>query len=359
VSRNRGTYTSMYNWALDLAPTLPGAAGWVLGILNRQANYRAASRTVGQLLDALPYKQRSIETALRFLVTEGYAVSCGNEYALRGACTELAQGLRANLRSEYDIKSVQEGETTRIYFSITSPKKKEGKEEGRKAGEGLELGEIPDASLPAILPAQTLEPRPEQQRADARTADAAQQASPSPVPFETPKATGETRTPPVGVNTTRAAPRADLPPPPLTPAAALFTEVCGTFFARVQAQHLTRWHAQYSPEFIALAWRLSALEERPTFAFADWLDRSPGKAWPTGLRARYELDVAPELVGQDLTAKPRELPVKVGDLVRWADGQTATVERCQSVDFVTDHEDDARGYVPYSAIGKSVEVLHS
>ncbi|WP_407538907.1 hypothetical protein Q0M94_12075 [Deinococcus radiomollis] len=163
----------------------------------------------------------------------------------------------------------------------------------------------------------------------------------------------------MGFNTSRAAPRAELPPLPVSPAAAFFTEVTGAFFAKVQAQHLARWHGQYSPEFIALAWKLSALEERPTFAFADWLDRSPNKPWPASLRSRYELDVAPELAGQEAAVKPRELPVKPGDLVRWADGQTAKVERCERVDFVTDHEDDARGYVPYSAIGRGVEVLHS
>jgi hypothetical protein len=342
VSRNRGTYTSMYNWALDLAPSLPGAGGWVLNVLNRQANYRAASRTVGQLVDALPYKQRSIETALSYLVAEGYVISCGNEYVLRGACTELAQGLRTNLRSGYDVKSVQDEETTRIYFSISSPKKKEGKEEGRKEGGGPEVTEISDASLPAHLPSSN--PQIEEQRAEARTADAAIQ---------------ETAPPPVGVNTSRAAPRAELPPLPVPPAAAFFAEVTGAFFARVQAQHLARWHGQYSPEFITLAWRLSALEERPTFAFADWLDRSPNKPWPASLRSRYELDVAPELASETGPPKPRELPVKPGDLVRWADGSTATVERCERVDFVTDHEDDARGYVPYSAIGRGVEVLHS
>ncbi|WP_407570706.1 hypothetical protein [Deinococcus altitudinis] len=357
MSRNRGTYTSMYNWALDLAPALPGAAGWVLEVLNRQANYRAASRTVGQLVDALPYKQRSIEVALRHLVTEGYAISCGNEYVLRGACTELAQGLRTNLRSEYEVKSVLDGETTRIYFFITSPKKKEGKEEGRKEGAGLEIPEISDASLPALSPVQTSES--EQIRADAQTADAVPEAAPSPEMFKTVEAIPETKTPPVGYNTTRAAPRAELPPVPVPPAVAFFTEVTGAFFARVQVQHLARWHGQYSPEFITLAWKLSALEERPTFAFADWLDRSPNKPWPDALRRRYELDVAPELAGQEAAVKPRELPVKPGDLVRWADGQTAKVERCERVDFVTDHEDDARGYVPYSAIGKGVEVLHS
>ena len=231
------------------------------------------------------------------------------------------------------------------------------KEEKEEKASKLETDQItPDAFPPACPPVQ--DSTSESLQADAPTAEAADEASPSPEMFNTAQAIPETRTPPVGVNTSRAAPRAELPPVPLTPAAAFFTEVTGAFFAKVQAQHLARWHGQYSAEFIVLAWKFSALEERPTYAFADWLDRRPAKPWPDALRRLYELDVDPNF-GQEAPVKPRELPVKPGDLVRWADGETATVERCERVDFVTDHEDDARGYVPYSAIGRSVEVLHS
>lgn len=360
MPRGEGTFMTSDRWAARLAPTLPGSAGWVLLELSYQSNYEDKTLTVGDLMKVIPTGERAIQKGLKCLIELGHVMPVPNEkaYLIVGACTDLARSVRSNQRARWERKNAQDSKNPFAYSEINRPLI-EGIEKGKKEGRKAAPEEvIPDASLPASPPAQDLEI--EQQRADARTADAATQASPSQGSSELIQANEETATPLVGVNTSRAARRAELPPLPVTPAAAAFTEICGAFFAKVQALHLTRWHGQYSPEFITLAWRLSALEEKPTYAFADWLDRSPGKPWPDALRHRYELDVAPELAQTGTAAvKPRELPVKPGDLVRWADGQTATVERCQSVDFVTDHEDDARGYVPYSAIGRSVEVLHS
>ena len=97
MSRTKGTYSTLENWALDLAPTLPGAAGWVLLKLAAQVNYKRKTMTIGQLIDALPYKERSLQQACAHLVQAGYALCADGAYVLRGACTPLAQDTRRNM----------------------------------------------------------------------------------------------------------------------------------------------------------------------------------------------------------------------------------------------------------------------
>lgn len=48
-----------------------------------------------------------------------------------------------------------------------------------------------------------------------------------------------------------------------------------------------------------------------------------------------------------------------GDLLRWANGATATVQRVDSAFAVTDAEDDRLAYVPLAQLGQVVEVLRS
>ncbi len=131
MSRARGTYTTLENWALDLAPTLPGAAGWVLIRLAQRANYTRKTMTVGQLMDVLPYQPRALQIALAHLVAHGHAEAHGNAYCLRGARTSLAQDARTNVRPEEGENARQDEETQDANSGITEHKKKEveGKEE--------------------------------------------------------------------------------------------------------------------------------------------------------------------------------------------------------------------------------------
>ncbi len=128
MSRARGTYTTLENWALDLAPTLPGAAGWVLIRLAQRANYTRTTMTVGQLMDALPYQPRALQIALAHLVAHGHAEAHGNAYCLRGARTSLAPDARTNVRSEQPENARQDGETQDANSGITEHKKKEVEE---------------------------------------------------------------------------------------------------------------------------------------------------------------------------------------------------------------------------------------
>ncbi|GGR31252.1 hypothetical protein GCM10008957_47400 [Deinococcus ruber] len=200
---------------------------------------------------------------------------------------------------------------------------------------------------------------PEQQGADAPTADAVQAPVLPSQDVPTFQANGGTERPTLAGSDTRRPPLPPVPAPPPTPAFAMFAGICGHFYASHKRTELDRWHAQYTPAFVRLAWALSGRSEQARFLFTDWLDRVPSKPWPDALRAQYEADVDPLAGSPSTESTPKALPVKVGQQLRWKDGVIATVERCDRVECVTDAEDDWRGYVPYSEIGRSVEVLHS
>ena len=87
-------------------------------------------------------------------------------------------------------------------------------------------------------------------------------------------------------------------------------------------------------------------------AFVWMLNRE--REWPEALKAQYARD----LTAAADAGKPK-IRVQVGDLLRWADGETAMVERVDSALMITDSDNDARGYVPLSLIGNGVEVLRS
>lgn len=140
MSRSRGTYSTLENWVLDLAPTLPGAAGWVLLKLAAQVNYKRKTMTIGQLIDALPYKERTLQQACACLVQEGYVLCAGSEYVLRGACADLAQALRKNAHPEQPKKYDSDVETSSGNFGITPHNKKES--------EGIEKKELKDKNTP-------------------------------------------------------------------------------------------------------------------------------------------------------------------------------------------------------------------
>ena len=124
MARQKGTYTTLENWALDLAPTLPGAAGWVLLALSRQSNYRRQEMTTGDLMNALPYRERAIQQALAYLVTQGYVVAHAGAHVLRGASASLALDARTNVRPGQGINSVPVQESVSVNSGIERHKRR-------------------------------------------------------------------------------------------------------------------------------------------------------------------------------------------------------------------------------------------
>lgn len=98
MGRARGTYTVHTNWVDDLAPTLPGAAGWVLLRLDAQASQREQGMSPGTLYDALPFSSRTIEKALNHLIIEGYAVMKGSRFYVKDYQERhITEGVRATI----------------------------------------------------------------------------------------------------------------------------------------------------------------------------------------------------------------------------------------------------------------------
>lgn len=154
MARPKGTYTTLENWALDLAPTLPGAAGWVLLALSRQSNYRRQEMTTGDLINALPYKERTIQLALAFLVAEGYVLAHNGAHVLRGACTSLAQDARTNVRHQQGRNAHPAQESAKANPAIEGHKgrNKEGiqKEEQKQTPPTPQGGEARDSTAPGV-----------------------------------------------------------------------------------------------------------------------------------------------------------------------------------------------------------------
>lgn len=154
MARPKGTYTTLENWALDLAPTLPGAAGWVLLALSRQSNYRRQEMTTGDLINALPYKERTIQLALAFLVAEGYVLAHNGAHVLRGACTSLAQDARTNVRHQQGRNAHPAQESAKANPAIEGHKgrNKEGiqKEEQKQTPPTPQGGEARKSTAPGV-----------------------------------------------------------------------------------------------------------------------------------------------------------------------------------------------------------------
>lgn len=189
MSRARGTYSTVENWVLDVAPTLKGVTGWVLLKIATQANYKRKTVTIGQLMDALAYDARTLNKACAFLVQEGYVLCTDGEHVLRGACTPLAQAVNKARTSLADGNAPQTVETGN-YPAITSHNKKE--EEGIQKEGNKDLkdpptpqgGEAQDSTAPVVI-AEAEDgqggEQPEQRTPDGEAADAATAPSSAPV----------------------------------------------------------------------------------------------------------------------------------------------------------------------------------
>ncbi|NTY02056.1 hypothetical protein [Deinococcus sp. JMULE3] len=218
MPRPRGTYATLENWALDLAPTLPGAAGWVLVTLSRQSNYRKQSMTVGDLMNALPYKERAIQQALAFLVSEGHAVAHGGAHVVRGACAPLALDARTNVRAEQGKNTVpaQESAKANPAIEVHKGRNKEGiQKEEQLTPLTPQGGEARNGTAPGVQDRQPVVVLGNSLSPDGETADAADTDLPLTAEVQTTRpARGETNatsTAKIPAARRRAAPLPDLP----------------------------------------------------------------------------------------------------------------------------------------------------
>lgn len=340
----RGRDTVMPNWALDAMERLTlSCDNRVLVFLTRHRQYRSNTYTTRQLAIALEIDVRTIQASTARLSAEGLVLTSEGLHCAPDAGSRVrlpAQGARKVSASPLQKDSRENAENS-DHNGTPSPLKKGNKE-------------IEEASFASREQASGLIAPPEGQGPDGPAADAAP-GHPTPsqdsrtglAPVET------ARAPVVGA---RPAPIRTADPGDDADALQAFHALAGYGFCATYRLHLARWFDAYSPAFLSLAWRVAPTVlgvKVASVGFVWLLNRE--REWPDALKAQYERDLQPVLA-------PESAPVarvQPGDLLRWPDGHTATVERVDRADAVTDSPDDARGYVPLSVIGRGVEVLRS
>lgn len=359
----------MPNWALDAIETMTLATDIkVFVYLVRHRLYRRNTYSTLQLAIALTIDVRTMRQVLARLRSAGYILSLEDgSHCAAGATSKLnaAQIKTAERAAKAGVIRAAQAQPPRkapamnlqiypainpknvVWDSLKSPLNK-GIKEIRNASYASSAGEQASRQEHPINPGA--------QGPDGPAADAALEvlSSPSQVGVEV-QATEEPQTPKVGSGEAApAAPRA-ADPGDDAPALHLFHGLAGYGFVTTYRTHLARWHEAYTADFLRLAWRLAPTVpgvKVSSVAFVWMLNRE--REWPEALKAQYERD----LTAAADAGKPK-VRVQVGDLLRWADGETATVERVDSATAVTDSANDARGYVPLTLIGKGVEVLRS
>ena len=355
----RGQETLMPNWALEALETLSLASDMKLLIwLTRHRAYRENTYSTKQLAIALELDIRTVREGLGRLRAQGLILSWEGRHCSMDAASKLpasylkavaklhsqaasaAQASRKDDASPLQIYPAQNLEnavpdeenqplnkgTDELMKASYASEEKDEATAGEQAETKTEHGAVPESEHPPTLP--SLE--------DPDTAELETEAGPLHPPTS----------PPV-----------PLPPPsPPADAVVFFHDLAGYGFTSNHRASLERWHAAYSPAFLRLAYRLApglTGVRVGQHAFAWLLNRE--REWPDELKTQYQRDLQPI---ED--ALPRlTIQVRPGDVLRWPDGRTATVERVDSADAVTDAPDDERGYVPLSLIGRSVQVMRA
>ena len=360
----RGQDTLMPNWALEALEALSLASDMKLLIwLTRHRAYRQNTYSTKQLAIALELDVRTVREGLARLRENDLILSfegqhCSVEAAakmpasyakavarLHSQTASAAQASRKGDASPLQIYPAQNPEnavpdeenqplnkgTDELMKASYASGEQDGQTAGGQAEKETEYGAAPEFhSTPDLLSQE----EPETVNLEGE-AEAGLSPSLSPVPQ-----------PPF--------------PSPVAPSAAdaaalLFHDLAGYNFVSSHRASLERWSAAYSPAFLRLAYRLApglAGVRVGQHAFAWLLNRE--REWPEELKAQYQRDLQPAAVSVPLT-----IIVQPGDVLRWPDGRTATVERVDNADAVTDAPDDERGYVPLAVIGRSVQVVRA
>lgn len=360
LNLRQGQDTLMPNWALDAMEHLTLAADLRLLIfLTRHRAYRANAFSTRQLAIALEIDLRTVQASAVRLAQLGLILSaegrhCSAEASSRvRPTTKTAQASRKAAASPLQKDSRREVENA-VPDEDFSPLNK-GTDELMKASYASRAtGAGEPASGLATQADGTGQPMGvTAQGADAPAAGAATPDLQTPVQVEPAGlANGTTSTPTRGSNEAgRAAPPTD------EAALHFFHGLAGYGFTANHRLHLARWFGDYSQAFLRLAWRLAPTlpgVKVPAVGFVWLLNRE--KEWPEALRSHYERELSAVAQPVATAGAPR---VVAGDLLRWVNGATATVQRVDSAFAVTDAEDDRLAYVPLTQLGQGVEVLRS
>lgn len=347
----------MPNWALTAATGMTLAADIrVLLLLAQRANYRQPTYTTKQIAIALELDPRTAQASTARLAAQGLVLSHEGHHGCKFPASRL-QAPRKPAASRLQKDSHEQPKNDVQDSENAAPNK--GIKEERKASYASSTSQTP-VQAGGQAASREAEPSPVtggHEGPDGPAAHAApEHLNPSQVD-RTGLANAGTATSTGGFQGGTAAPRAEDAGDDGA-ALRLFHDLAGYRFASDNRLHLARWADAYSVAFLRLAWRLAPTVpgvKIPATAFIWLLNRE--REWPDALKAQYEQDLA-----ATLTPAPAALDaprVRAGDLLRWPDGHTATVERVDRTDAVTDSSDDARGYVPLSQIGRGVEVLRS
>lgn len=375
----RGHETIIPNWALDAEETLTLMAdAKVFKRLVRFRQYRDNTYSTLELAYRLEIDPRTVRASLERLREKGLILShegrhCSpeaasklppsqlkaNASAAQAACKAAAKGLQK------DPAQISENSVLDALEASLNKGSNELKEERNVSRvEGTDWAILQPSQQPNPETAQSPAQVPDLPEfgADAPAAGAATEDLPTPPQEKNGLAGQKTATLTGGLSVAAARPAAasvrqehhgddhD--------AVQMFHDIAGyAFVARYRAD-LARWYREYSPEFLRLAYKISGVlpGAKGIWTFADVLNRDPRREWPEELQAQYRADVQASIKP---AAEAKESPVKVGDLLRFPDGETVTVLRLDHAQAVTDSDDLDRGYIAYSAIGRSVEVLHS
>lgn len=357
----RGQETLMPNWALEAMDRLTLAADIrILNFLTRHRSYRGNTFTTRQIAIALELDVRTVQASTARLIAQGLTLCADGVHCSADAAS----------RVRLPAKSAQAPRKP-----AASPVQKDSRQNAGNAVQNEESSTLnlgTDELMKASYASSAI----------TRSGQAGEQAQPQPRNSQGPDGPAAPAAPQVGspsrVGLTGPANQGAAPvtrgvergasPAPIRAAsggdddAALraFHDLAGYGFTATYRLHLARWYDAYSLNFLRLAWRLAPT--LPTVKVAAvgfvWL-LNREKEWPEALRAQYERDLEAAQTPAPSTDRAAAPRVQVGDLLRWPDGHTATVERLDRAQVVTDSEDDRRGYVPFAVIGKSVEVLRS
>lgn len=387
----RGEDTLMPNWALDAMQGLTLATDIkTLMWLVRHRVYRSNTYSTKQLAIALEVDARTMRDCLERLRGLGLILSHDGAHCSADASSKLPASqvkaatqawekkTRANARAAQAscnapaslLQKDPASETNAaVSDSKNSPLNKGSNEVMKKGIEDRDV-EVVLGDSAAVQPSQSTQPQEQNQPsvsdlpefgADAPAANAATDV-PGVSSLEKDSPAGQkTETLTGGLSVAAARPAAGTVRQEHHgddhEAVQLFNDIAGYGFVSRYRNDLARWHRDYSPEFLRLAYKLSGSlpGTKGIWTFADLLNRDPRREWPEQLQAQYQRDVQTSLKPAE-SETPR---VQVGDLLRFTDGETVSVLRVDSATLVTDSDADGRGYVPFRLLGRGVEVLRS
>lgn len=204
MPRAKGTFMTTDRWVAELAPTLPGCAGWVLLELSYQANYEDKQLTVAELTRRVHRSERPVQEAVNHLLAHGYAVPdpLNSAVMAAGSASNLAQALRTNQRARWEKKYAQHTVSPFAYPAITGGKREEVEKEKKEQIKNplTPQGEARNITAPGVqdqTPAQLSEPvsSPDGEAADAAPVVSPVQVPAQPVTRQTEQATSTEKVP--------------------------------------------------------------------------------------------------------------------------------------------------------------------